>query len=154
MNKLVLLFCVTISISIFGQSDNLIDFLNKGTDAIQKYNSSHSSNDHFEMGSNYFNRGNYRAAIGEYSKHIKYYPSSAEAYCNRGLCKARLGDYQSASSDFTNAIKLNSNLAEAYLNRGVMKARLNNYRGACADFRKANDLGLYCQDLIDKTCNR
>lgn len=62
---------------------------------------------------NYFQRGNFRVALGKYQESIEDYdraielkPGFAEAYSNRGNAKAACGDYDNAKADFKHALTL------------------------------------------------
>jgi tetratricopeptide (TPR) repeat protein len=69
----------------------------------------------------YYSRGNckkllkdYKGAIADFTKAIKYNPNFAEAYFRRADIKTILNDNESASLDYVKAIELNPELAEAF----------------------------------------
>ena len=69
----------------------------------------------------YYSRGNckkllndYKGALDDFSKAIKYNPNFAEAYFRRADIKTILKDNESAVLDYVKAIELNPELAEAF----------------------------------------
>jgi tetratricopeptide (TPR) repeat protein len=69
----------------------------------------------------YYSRGNckkllndYRGAIDDFTKAIKYNPNFAEAYFRRADIKIILNDSKGAALDYVKAIELNPELAEAF----------------------------------------
>ena len=79
----------------------------------------------------YYSRGNckkllndYKGAIDDFTKAIKYNPNFAEAYFRRAAIKAILNDDEGASLDYVKAIELNPELAEAF-NEGQLKINEN-----------------------------
>jgi antitoxin component YwqK of YwqJK toxin-antitoxin module/Flp pilus assembly protein TadD len=110
----------------------------------------------------YFNRGDskylledYSEAIADYTKAIEIDPNNVEAevYFNRGDSKYQLNeskyfnknfhepeDYSEATADFTKAIEINPNYAEAYGKRGQSRFRSREYSEAIADYTKAIEI--------------
>lgn len=69
----------------------------------------------------YYSRGNckkllndYKGAIDDFTKAIKYNPNFAEAYFRRADIKTILNDNEGAALDYVKAIELNPELAEAF----------------------------------------
>ena len=93
--------------------------------------------DYFDFGIDSYQKGNYVAAIKDFSEAIQLTPKDAIIYYNRGISKARLGDHNAAVADFSEAIKLNPEYAKAYNNRGITKDNLGNYTAAIADYDEA-----------------
>lgn len=92
----------------------------------------------------YFNRGNAKAALGNYQAAIPDYDEAIEldsqlviAYYNRGLSKSILENYQDAIADYDETIKLNPQYVDAYHYRGFTKACSGNYQDAIADYDEA-----------------
>ena len=61
----------------------------------------------------YFNRGmakymlaNYKGAIKDYNKAIKFNPNKSEYYYNRGMAKDKLGDSNGYKEDFNKSYEL------------------------------------------------
>lgn len=88
-------------------------------------------------GDDYFNAGNYKSAIEEYSRAIEKDPSYDAAYENRGVAHERQGDYNRAIADHTKALEINSNDALYYFNRGLAYYRKEDFDRAIADYTKA-----------------
>ena len=86
------------------------------------------------------NKGNYDAAIADYTKAIESDPTLPVPYLNRGLAKQAKGDVDGAIADDDKAIELNPNYAAAYHNRGLAKMDKHDYDGAIADYTKAIEL--------------
>ncbi|MFM6246537.1 MAG: tetratricopeptide repeat protein, partial [Dolichospermum sp.] len=78
--------------------------------------------------------------IDDYNQAIKFNPTLALAYYNRGIVRDDLGDKQGAIDDYTQAIKINPNLAQAYYNRGIAKAQSGDKQGAREDLQQAAQL--------------
>jgi tetratricopeptide (TPR) repeat protein len=79
----------------------------------------------------YYSRGNckkllndYKGAIDDFTKAIKYNPNFAEAYFRRADIKTILNDNEGAALDYVKAIELNPELAEAF-NVSKLKVREN-----------------------------
>ncbi len=104
----------------------------------------------FKSGVEKFQKGQYDAAIVDYTEYLKIRPTVASAWFNRALAykqKADLAplrdDFERAEADLTRAIKLNATDVDYWLNRGFVRLRLivvdfNKYVPlAAADFTKA-----------------
>tara|TARA_B100000287_G_C20445214_1_gene707245 strand:+ start:256 stop:735 length:480 start_codon:yes stop_codon:yes gene_type:complete len=98
-----------------------------------------------ESASYYYNRGNqkfdlgdYSGAISDYNKAIEINPRDADAYYNRGIAKGKSKDLSGAIVDFTKVIEINPREADAYYNRGIAKGKLKDYDGAISDLEKSN----------------
>ena len=75
----------------------------------------------FQKSLQYYSRGNckkllndYKGAIDDFTKAIKYNPNFAEAYFRRADIKTILNDNEGAALDYVKAIELNPELAEAF----------------------------------------
>ena len=119
-------------------------FIDKYTN--DDFASKSSANNSFEA-SEYYNQGDekseledYSGAIRDYTKAIKIDPKYARAYFKRGMAKYELEDYSGAIRDYTKAIKISpkdASLPDFYNNRGNSKKALEDYSGAIADYTKA-----------------
>ena len=94
-----------------------------------------------EFSKNYFQRANFRVALGkhkdalaDYDRAIELNPDYVEAYNNRGVAKSELGRHEAAVADYDAAIELNPDYAEAYYNRGNAKGTLGRHEAAVADY--------------------
>ena len=100
------------------------------------------SGNYFSSASRKYNSGDYRGALADYNRAIRFNPNSANAYYNRGLIKAtKLQDERGALADYNRAIQLKPNYDAAYNNRGNLKVdKLQDYQGGLADYNRAIQL--------------
>ncbi len=85
----------------------------------------------FKSGVDKYQKGQYDAAIVDYTEYLKIRPGVATAWFNRALAYKQRADattskqdYERADADFTQAIKLNPRDADYWLNRGFVRLRL------------------------------
>ena len=64
-------------------------------------------------------------AIPYYDKAINLNPRFAEAYCNRGIDRAKFEDYEGAISDFNKSINIKPELTTAFFNKVHVKRKMN-----------------------------
>ena len=64
-------------------------------------------------------RGDYDAAISDYTEAIRLRPNLSQAYQNRGLVYSRKKEHEQAIADYTKAILIDPKYAKAYFNRGL-----------------------------------
>ena len=88
-------------------------------------------------GVEYYNNGQYLAAIDEFNAAVRAAPTSAVAYNNRAIARVRAGDLTGALEDYTRAIALAPYDAELYFNRGNAYVAAGQYHRALADFDRA-----------------
>jgi tetratricopeptide (TPR) repeat protein len=91
----------------------------------------------FEQGYAAHRKGNFSAAIADYSEAIRLDPNYARAYSNRGLAYQAKRDLNHAIADFTAAIRLSPTLSAAYLNRGIAIMAKGDADKAIDDFTEA-----------------
>jgi tetratricopeptide (TPR) repeat protein len=84
-----------------------------------------------------FQKGEYQAAITNYSQALQSQHNDADIYYKRGLSYYQLGDYEEAIADYSQAIQININDAKLYLNRGIARYQLANYELAIEDYTQA-----------------
>jgi tetratricopeptide (TPR) repeat protein len=85
-------------------------------------------------------KGDYTAAIVDYSKAIEVDPKFTYAYNGRGNAKDHKGDYDGAIADYSKAIEIDPDFLNAYNDRGNAKDSKGDYDGAIADYNKAIEL--------------
>lgn len=94
----------------------------------------------------YFDNGDYRKAILDYSKAIqftdnKYVNRMARMYYKRGLSYYILGEYNKAVVDFSSAISFRPDISDSYYFRGKVRAMIFNQQSlARQDFMRVLDL--------------
>ena len=112
------------------------------------------------QGNQFYQQGDYPAAIASYDRCIDLASDVSETYFLRGNAKAEIRDYERAKQDYDLAVyyksrpylSINSNLAHKtvfnpiifqplYFNRGNVKSKLNDYEGALADYDEALRVG-------------
>ena len=121
--------------------------------AIEKYNNINDFapvdvNDYYYRGNFYEALGEYENAIADYTKAIELDLENASAYSNRGNAYKNLGKYQEAITDFTKLIELNPKNSWAYHNRGYSYDALGEHEKAEADYAKAIELDR--ESAVDK----
>lgn len=96
----------------------------------------------------FYSRGNckkllndFKGAIADFTKAIKYNPDFAEAYYKRANTRIMLDDFNGAILDYNKAIELNPKFAEALNNRAILKSEVGDLEGSKLDFFKAGKFG-------------
>ena len=82
-------------------------------------------------------RGDFEAAIKEYSKVVELRPDLPEAYNNLGVAQKRKGDLAQAADSFSKALKLKPDYSAAISNRGWVLAEQNQWSDARREFERA-----------------
>jgi tetratricopeptide (TPR) repeat protein len=95
-----------------------------------------TSEDYFERGNDYHDRGDHGKAIEQYNEAIRLHPEYVSALINRGATYADLGHYERAIQNFDVAIRLAPEHSTALYNRSAAYAALGDY--ALADFGQIN----------------
>jgi len=85
-------------------------------------------------------KGEFGAAVADYSKSLEMKADNAVAYLGRGKAHYSLKAYDLSVKDFDKAVELNPKDSVAFFNRGVSFERLNEVRKAMSDYQKAVDL--------------
>jgi tetratricopeptide (TPR) repeat protein len=81
----------------------------------------------------------YRKAIAEFDEAIRLKPDLDDAYCNRGVCFAKLNQYDKAAADLREALRINPDNATAAKNLTMIDVRnrtLDNVDDRLAKIRK------------------
>ena len=82
-------------------------------------------------------RGDFVAAIADYTRAISLDASHFKAYFNRGFSYDKLGEYDRAIDDYTTALAVSPNNAYALYNRGISQDRKGDFVAAIQDFTLA-----------------
>jgi tetratricopeptide (TPR) repeat protein len=82
-------------------------------------------------------RGDFDAAVKEYSKVVELRPDLPEAYNNLGVAQKRKGDLAQAADSFSNALKLKPDYSAAISNRGWVLAEQDQWNDARREFERA-----------------
>ncbi|MFI4918895.1 MAG: tetratricopeptide repeat protein [Legionellales bacterium] len=93
--------------------------------------------DYCGRGAIYLNRGNYAAALADYTTAIEKDPNCVRAYCERGYTYSKQENYAAALADYTRAIEKDPNYDLVYFNRGNTYSKQDNYAAALADYTTA-----------------
>jgi len=119
-------------------SEELIRVIDQYTQAL--YRDPRNGYHYLNRANAYFDRGDYRKAILDYSQALTYFPNVdrnrlAQIYLQRGLCRYILGEYPSSIADFTHAIEARPNKPDAYYFRGkIYQLAMNQPQQARRDF--------------------
>jgi S1-C subfamily serine protease len=92
-----------------------------------------TSDDFFIAAGNEAAKGNYHAAISNYTRALTIDPNLDEVYFRRGISRMVTQDWKNAEADFGRAIESNPNYIEAYVYRARTRTVLGNSQGANAD---------------------
>ncbi|HBL58523.1 MAG TPA: hypothetical protein DDZ80_08405 [Cyanobacteria bacterium UBA8803] len=85
-------------------------------------------------------QGDYNGALGLLTQLIRYHPTHAVDYNNRGFIYFQMGMPEKAIADYNRALQLNPELDSAYNNRANYYATTGQLGEALADYEKALDL--------------
>lgn len=69
-------------------------------------------------------RGDYKAAILNFSESVRHNPTNANTYNERGIAHYELGNIQAAIADYTQALRINPNHTHAKKNLDLARSRL------------------------------
>lgn len=103
--------------------------------------------DLLSRGAQFYERGNFDAAVASITEALKIDPQYAAAYHSRGVIHRRRGDYAAAVADYTKAIESDRESTERhYLARGSTHIDRRDYDAAVADFTAIIKLNAYNAD--------
>jgi tetratricopeptide (TPR) repeat protein len=91
---------------------------------------------YYNLGLSFYNNGDLRNSILNYTQAIKINSNSADAFYNRGVAYYDSKNYAAAIADYTKSIQIVP-AADAYNNRGLSYEKVGNRTQATADFRTA-----------------
>ncbi len=95
---------------------------------------------YYEVGNEYYERGDYDRAIENYNMAILLNPVFSEAYFNRALAYYQLKNFDKSIADYTEAAKLDPQNPMIYNNRGDAYYRKQDFRSAIKDYDRAISL--------------
>ncbi len=96
---------------------------------------------YYDRGVAYDEKGDYDAAIGDFTQAINLRPDIFLGYHLRGMAHIDKGDFNSAVADFTQAIRRAPDYGPAYEKRGWAYFELEKVDETWQDAEKACDLG-------------
>lgn len=154
MNKIILALFTSLLFCNSAHSQSPEDLYNQASDQFDKedYSSaillvnkalkSDSVNSKYLLlkGNIYFNTRQYEDAFKTYSLGIRYNPTDAYLYNQRGLLLKKIQETEYAIKDYNTALKLNnpdSVKLTLLLNRGASKIDVRDFQGAYEDFNEA-----------------
>jgi tetratricopeptide (TPR) repeat protein len=93
--------------------------------------------DLFQRGNSKQDNEDYLGAISDYTEYLKTNPRHANAYRNRGFCRAMLGDLRGSLDDFNVALGIDPRHADTYNARGNVRAMTGKLKSSIRDFDRA-----------------
>ncbi|MEA5554058.1 tetratricopeptide repeat protein [Anabaena cylindrica UHCC 0172] len=104
---------------------------------LDKYPEPNSTLIYEKLGDEYFQKGDYAAAINNYNQALQHQHQDAAIYYKLGSIYHQLGDYKKAIIDYTKAINIDINYGQAYKKKGLAHYQLGNYQTAIEDYNQA-----------------
>lgn len=92
----------------------------------------------------------FATALGDYSKALKYNPTSLTAQIGRGICELNLQQYDDALADFNAVLKKSPSQVEALIQRGSVFLARQEWQSAADDFQLAASLNPFVAEAQDK----
>lgn len=90
-----------------------------------------------ERGNDAYKRGDFPAAVAEYSEAIKRDPASAVCYANRAAALSKLMDFASALRDAEKAIKLDPKYVRAHCRKAACETAMKEFHKALETYNAA-----------------
>ncbi len=97
----------------------------------------------YDLGCDYLNKNQGRAAFEQFIKAVEMDPEFAEGHNALGLMYMGLGEFAKAESHLKKAIELNPNLPDYYNNLGRLYTDMGRYKEAIENFKKAISFLVY-----------
>jgi tetratricopeptide (TPR) repeat protein len=92
---------------------------------------------YLNLGDEYFQKGEYAAAINSYNQALQFNNSDADIYYKLGLVNYQLGEYHTAITNYSQAINININHPQAYNQIGLVHYQISNYHIAIEAYTQA-----------------
>jgi tetratricopeptide (TPR) repeat protein len=92
---------------------------------------------YLDLGDEYFQKGEYAAAINSYNQALLFNNSDADIYYKLGLVNYQLGEYHTAITNYSQAINININHLQAYHQIGLTHYQIGNYQIAIEAYTQA-----------------
>ncbi|MFH1520768.1 MAG: AAA family ATPase [Candidatus Micrarchaeota archaeon] len=92
---------------------------------------------YYQMGNDYYEKGDYDKAIENYNMAILLNPVFSEAYFNRALSYYQLKNFDKSTADYTKSMELDPQNPIIYNNRGDAFYRKQDFQSAIKDYDKA-----------------
>jgi len=122
---------------------DMIAALDRGTVAraprhlVDEHTAPQSAGTYLDRGILFFGRGDYGAAILDFTQAIRIDPNNAPFFDWRGRAHSLRREYDLAMADANQAIRLDPNSAIGYNNRGLVHWDMGNHDLAMTDFNQA-----------------
>ena len=108
----------------------------------------------FKQGEQKKNSGDYKTAIGFYTKVLNVEPDHLNALLQRAFCQTIEKNYQGAIDDYTKVITEHPEHIWAYISRGSAKNKLKKFAEALPDFDMALSLNPKSEEAQEALNNR
>lgn len=95
---------------------------------------------YYQMGNDYYEKGDYDRAIENYNMAILLNPVFSEAYFNRALSYYQMKNFDKSVADYTKSMELDPQNPIIYNNRGDAFYRKQDFQSAVKDYDKAINL--------------
>ncbi|MEB3886897.1 tetratricopeptide repeat-containing serine protease family protein [Lyngbya sp. CCY1209] len=96
-----------------------------------------TASDYYARGAANYGRGNFRAAINDFTQSLRLDGNNRDAYIFRGVARFDQKDYEGAIADYNRALQIDNNYADAYVGRGLARRQQGDLQGAIADYNRA-----------------
>jgi tetratricopeptide (TPR) repeat protein len=91
-------------------------------------------------GEKYFNQGQFKEAVDEYSDELKYAPNEVRLLYHRGRAYEEMGDFENAKSDFESALVIEPNNFQVLLSLANLHHNKKNFTNALLFSNRAADI--------------
>jgi putative GTP pyrophosphokinase len=85
----------------------------------------------------FFSQGDYRRAVGDFTRAIHYDGENCRSYVNRGICRRVLGKFEASVEDFGRALQIAPGHADSFFGRAQTYYEMKLHSLAFADCEKA-----------------